>query len=128
MKGTPPRTIGAAAPSGWSNKVQPLDRTVFGPFKTYYDSAVNQWMLTPANSGKPLSIYEVAEMVGHAYLLSFAANDHEFLPSYVTNRPLPDAPTTSSDVLSSLASSSRLDTTTNTSITSPKILKPFSKS
>ncbi|KAF2905438.1 hypothetical protein ILUMI_00738 [Ignelater luminosus] len=54
--------------------------------------------------------------------------DHEFLLSYVTDRPLPDASTTSSDVLSSPTSSSRFDTTTNLGIISPEILKPFAKS
>ncbi|KAK9681321.1 DDE superfamily endonuclease [Popillia japonica] len=58
-----------------SHKMQPLDRAVFGPFKTYYNSAVNQWMLTPGNSGKPLSIYEFAEEVGYAYPLSFTPNN-----------------------------------------------------
>ncbi|KAF2901775.1 hypothetical protein ILUMI_04411 [Ignelater luminosus] len=53
---------------------------------------------------------------------------NKFLPFYVTDRLLPDALTTSSDVLSSPASPSRLDTTTNPSIISPEILKPFSKS
>ncbi|KAF2895902.1 hypothetical protein ILUMI_10274 [Ignelater luminosus] len=53
--------------------------------------------------------------------------DHEFLP-YITDRPLPDASNTSSDVLSSPASSSRPDTTTISSIISSEILKPFPKS
>ena len=90
-----------------SHKMQPLDRTVFGLFKKYYNTAVNEWMLSPGNAGKPVTIYEVAEFVGKAYPLSFTPNNiisgfhvtgliplnenifevHEFLTSNVTNRP-----------------------------------------
>lgn len=54
-----------------SHKMQPLDRGVFGPFKTYYNKAVNNWMLTPGNAGKPVTIYKVAAFVGDAYPLLF---------------------------------------------------------
>lgn len=90
-----------------SHKMQPLDRTVFGPFKTHYNTAVNNWMLTTQNSGKPVTIYDIAEMVGIAYPLSFTPRnivngfkvagivplnpeifgDEEFMPSLVTDRP-----------------------------------------
>lgn len=32
-------------PPHTSHKFQPLDRTVFGPYKTYYNQAVSEWML-----------------------------------------------------------------------------------
>lgn len=49
-----------------SNKLQPLDKSVFGPFKTYYNQAVNEKSMTPGNIGKPLNIYNIANLVGKA--------------------------------------------------------------
>ncbi|XP_022195280.2 uncharacterized protein LOC111052802 [Nilaparvata lugens] len=167
LKGAPPGSIGAAAPSGWSNenifnqyfehfvkhtkptiespvillldnheshvsvraitlakkvgvhmvtfyphtshKMQPLDCTVFGPFKTYYHKAITDWMTSPGNQGKPLTIYDVAEIAGKVYSKAFTPSniiegfkvtgifpldqdifkDHEFLPANVTDRPAP---------------------------------------
>lgn len=47
--------------------MQPLDRGVFGPFKTFYNQTANNWMLTPGNAGKPITIYNVAQLAGDAY-------------------------------------------------------------
>ncbi|KAF2885136.1 hypothetical protein ILUMI_21038 [Ignelater luminosus] len=44
----PPRT---------SNKLQPLDRTVFGPFKSFFNQAADAWMF--AHPGQTLSIYDL---------------------------------------------------------------------
>lgn len=44
-----------------SAKLQPLDVGVFGPFKAYYNSAIDSWLLR--NPGIPLTIYEIGEMV-----------------------------------------------------------------
>lgn len=51
--------------------MQPLDLTVFGSSKSYYYTAVHDWMLRPNNAGKPATIYDVAELVGQAFSLSF---------------------------------------------------------
>lgn len=94
-------------PPHTSHKLQPLDRTVFSPFKKYYNKACKEWMLS--NPGKPISIYDVAELVGKAYSQAFTPRnissgfevsgiwplnsnifkEDEFLPSEVTNRPEP---------------------------------------
>ena len=124
MRGAPPRSIGAANPSGWSNertfrefldhfiahahpskdkqvvllmdnhashisidaigkakendihlvtfhphttqKMQPLDRTVFSPFKTHYNNAVTNFMISSENVGKSITIYHIAELAGMA--------------------------------------------------------------
>lgn len=50
-----------------SHKMQPLDRGLFGPFKTYYNQAINNWMLPQGNAGKPVTIYDVAQLAGIAY-------------------------------------------------------------
>lgn len=92
-------------PPHTSHKLQPLDRTVFGPLKKYYNKACNDWFLQ--HPGTPLTIYNVAECFGTAFPLAFTPsniqngfkvagiwpfNDNifgedEFLSSYVTDRP-----------------------------------------
>lgn len=93
-----------------SHKMQPLDRGVFGPFKTYYNNFMNTWMSTSGNIAKPATIYDVAEIVGKAFPLAFTPSniatgfrvsglqplnenifpDSDFLPSNVTDRAMVD--------------------------------------
>lgn len=88
-----------------SHKIQPLDRTVFGPLKTYYNAACSEWMATHA--AQPISIYDIGELFGKAFPKAFTTSnilkgfqvsglypvdenifqEHEFLSSYVTDRP-----------------------------------------
>ena len=49
-----------AIPPHTSNKLQPLDRTVFGPFKPYFSQSMNSWMMQ--NPGKPITIYDLAPL------------------------------------------------------------------
>lgn len=87
-------------------KMQPLDVAINAPFKTYYNAAVDSWMLR--HPGKSVTIYNVAECVGQAFLKALTPasivnafrkcgiypfddcifNDEDFLPSQVTDRPL----------------------------------------
>lgn len=89
-------------------RMQPLDVGLNGPFKSFYNGAIDSWLLR--NPGKPLSIYNVAECVGIAYLRAMTPTnitqafkkcgifpfddqiftDIDFLPSEVTNRPAPN--------------------------------------
>lgn len=93
-------------PPHTSHKLQPLDRTVYGPLKRYYNTAADEWLLT--HPGHPISIYDIAEIVGKAYPLAFTSSniskgfqvsgifplnenifgDDEFLSSFVTDRTL----------------------------------------
>ena len=97
-------------PPHTSHKLQPLDCSVFGPYKTFYNTACREWML--AHPGVPISIYEVAELSGKAYPMAFNPvniqsgfrvtgiwplnrnifTDDEFMPSSVTDRPPPPLP------------------------------------
>lgn len=107
-----------------SHRLQPLDVGVFGPFKTFYNSSIDSWMLR--NPGIPLTIYEVGEMVGYAFpramtpvniIKSFQKtgiypfdrnvfNDEDFLPSTVTDRPIIDQePILSGDTIDLLPNS-----------------------
>ncbi|XP_072397987.1 uncharacterized protein [Diabrotica undecimpunctata] len=52
-----------------SHKMQPLDRGVFGLYKSFYHKTAEDWMLS--NPGKPINIYDVAGIAGKAYLQAF---------------------------------------------------------
>lgn len=95
-------------PPHTSHKLQPLDRCVFGPLKTYFNKAIDNWMRT--NPGRPVSNYEVGQLASTAFNLSMTpANilsafrctgiyplnteifgDHEYMPASVTDRPNPE--------------------------------------
>ena len=79
---------------------------MYGPFKRYYSSFCDSWITS--NPGKPLSIYEVAELSGHAFHKVFTIENitsffrsigihpfnpdvfpnDAFLPALVTDTPL----------------------------------------
>lgn len=94
-------------PPHCSHKLQPLDVGVYGPFKTYFKVAQNNWLVT--NPGKTVSIYHLPKFAKTAYEGAFTLKniknsfektgihpfnsnnfaEHEFLTSYVTDRPIP---------------------------------------
>ena len=94
-----------------SHKMQPLDRGVFGPFKSYYNEAMNNWMISPGNAGKPVTIYQVAALAGLSFPRAFNPtnimkgfkvsgfvpfnpnifSDIDFMAANVTDRPMPPA-------------------------------------
>ena len=56
-------------PPHCSHKLQPLDLTVYGPLKTYYNTVVTDWMVS--NPGKTLTIYEILKLAAKAIPLAF---------------------------------------------------------
>ena len=94
-------------PPHCSHKLQPLDRSVHGPLKRYYNVACDDWIVS--HKGRTMTIYDVPAMVGLAYpkamtpaniqagfkvsgISPFNRNvftDDEFLPADVTDRPPP---------------------------------------
>jgi hypothetical protein len=62
-------------PPHTSRKLQPLDCTVFGPYKAYYNACLNDWMLS--NTGKHVTIYKVAGIIGKAFGKSFTKRNIE---------------------------------------------------
>lgn len=52
-------------PPHCSNKLQPLDVTVFYSFKAFYNASVDSWLLN--HPGVPLNIYGIAGCVGQAF-------------------------------------------------------------
>jgi len=95
-------------PPHCSHKLQPLDRSVFGPFKRYYNAACDDWVV---ENPKPMQITDIAALVGRSYPLAFTPSnitagfaatgieplnadifcDDEYIASSVTDRPQPDA-------------------------------------
>ncbi|CAK1586780.1 unnamed protein product [Parnassius mnemosyne] len=94
-------------PPHTSHKLQPLDRTVFGPLKTFYSQAASNFMLR--HPGRTITIYDVSELLGEAFpramvptniISGFRAagiwpinadifTESEFMTSLVTDRPPP---------------------------------------
>ncbi|KMQ88629.1 tigger transposable element-derived protein 6-like protein [Lasius niger] len=95
-------------PPHTSHKLQPLDKSVYGPFKTYYNSAADGWM--KSNPGKTMMIYNIPTIVKLALqnaatpkniISGFQATgvwpfnrdiftDADFSASFVTDRPMPN--------------------------------------
>jgi len=51
-------------PPHCSHKLQPLDRSVYGPFKKYINQNMTSWMTN--NTGKIITIYDVASISSSA--------------------------------------------------------------
>ncbi|KAJ0173951.1 hypothetical protein K1T71_010097 [Dendrolimus kikuchii] len=93
-------------PPHTSHKSQPLDVSVYGPFKRYMSSTQDAWMRN--NAGKTMTIYDIPGIVRTALRLALTPtniihgfektgifpfnqdkfNDADFAPSYVTDRPM----------------------------------------
>ena len=104
-------------PPHFSHKLQPLDRSVYGPFKRYVNSASDSWM--KSHPGKPMTIYDTPVIVKTALPLAMTPNnitadfrvsgieplnrdiftDDDFAPSFATDRQTPSSQfeTSSSD-------------------------------
>ena len=94
-------------PPHCTHRLQPLDITVYGPFKKQINSVQDRWMR--ANPGKTMTIYDVPSITRDAWPLAASANNicngfkrsgispfnpdvfdaTDFLPSTVTDRPMP---------------------------------------
>lgn len=121
-------------PPHTSNKLQPLDRTVFGPFKTFFNQAADSWMLS--HPGQTLTIYDLPLMCLQSWdraanpvniksgfrctgIVPFDRNifgEEEFLSSAVTDRPISEpvnvhSATTAMDHQATLDSNDRSLTT-----------------
>lgn len=94
-------------PPHTTHKLQPLDLSFFGPLKTFYNSACDNWMAV--HPGKRIGFYDIAGLFKTAYLRSatmekavngFAAggifplngnkfSDEDFAPSLLTEESQP---------------------------------------
>lgn len=101
-------------PAHCSHKLQPLDRSVYGPFKKFVNSACDSWV---TNNKRPMTIYDIPSVVRTALPNAATPNniisgfrvtginpldkniftDSDFMPSYISDRPHPnieDTPST----------------------------------
>ena len=94
-------------PPHTSQKTQPLDRSVYGPLKKFFNDEANSWMMQ--NPGKTITIYKMGQLIGAAWakastpsnimsgfrtsgIWPFNRNvfsDDDFLPSALTDHPDP---------------------------------------
>ncbi|XP_003737382.1 uncharacterized protein LOC100904063 [Galendromus occidentalis] len=104
--------IALSFPPHCSHKLQPLDRSVYGPLKKYVYTAIDAWMKN--HPGSTLTIYDIPGVVSTALpraaseeniKAGFAVSgispfnreiftEKDFAPSYVTDRPPDDSATT----------------------------------
>lgn len=100
-------------PPHCSHELQPLDKSVYGPFKTYINQAGDNWMRQPENAGKAMSIHTIPQLVSYAFpkamtpenitagfratgIYPFDRNifpPHKFISCYSSDRPLPSTGT-----------------------------------
>ncbi|RXN28337.1 endochitinase A1-like protein [Labeo rohita] len=141
-------------PPHCSHRLQPLDRSVYGPLKRHINSTCDAWMRN--NPGKTMSIYDIPGIVAIAYPLAatplniqagfrvagiqpYNRNvflETEFAPSYVTDRPIPDpalpGPSTNSALPGPCTisiTSSPLPSTaiTDSGLPTPEDIRPYPK-
>lgn len=92
-------------PPHCTHRLQPLDRSVFGPFKKHINTEIGQWLTN--NPGSTFTIYDIPSTVAKAFPLAFTPTniqagfkscgispfdrnvfgEHDFLGSFVTDRP-----------------------------------------
>lgn len=102
--------IFVSLPPHTTHRMQPLDRCVYGPLKTYFEQAVS--VFQRSHVGRIISQYEVARLFGDAYMRAASAqnaisgfkstgiwptnrhifDESDFLPSMMTDRPDPSTP------------------------------------
>jgi transposase len=102
-------------PPHCSHKLQPLDRSVYGPFKKFFNGACDSWM--KQHPGQNMTIYDLPGIAAQALPQAITpANiqagfrvsgispfnrhifqEHEFLSSHVTDRPDPSIHSTSQE-------------------------------
>ena len=56
-----------------SHRLQPLDRSVYGPFKKYVNNACDAWMVN--HPGQTMTIYDIPSIVKTAYPLAATPNN-----------------------------------------------------
>ncbi|KAB0790231.1 hypothetical protein PPYR_15434 [Photinus pyralis] len=111
-------------PPHCSHRLQPLDRSVYGPFKKYLSNSQAAWLRN--NPGKSMTIYDIPSLVRDALpqaltpiniMKGFKVSgiepynrdiftDDEFLPAGVTDQPLPNAESSATSPVLQLSGSS----------------------
>lgn len=116
-------------PPHTSNKLQPLDKSIFFSLKSNYNEACNDWML--CNPGQTITIYHVGGLFNRAYLKAFSTENivsafknigiwplnrdiltpDDYLASYVSDRPAPSLNISKQSVTNQDATCAQIDPT-----------------
>ncbi|CAM1313489.1 Uncharacterised protein g6278 [Pycnogonum litorale] len=122
-------------PPHTSHKLQPLDVTVYGPFKNYIGDAHSTWLRN--NPGRTISIYDIPKMVAEAWpraatpanimkgfetsgIAPFNRNrftENDYRPSDVTDRPMMETATEESPSVLSNNPGNEVDENNNAHVT-----------
>ena len=65
--------VSLTIPPHTSHKLQPLGKSCYGPFKTAFNKAMDNWLRT--NPGKTVTIYDIPEITNEAYTQTFTARN-----------------------------------------------------
>ena len=96
-------------PPKTSHKLQPLDKSVFSPFKASYNRAADNWMRS--NPGKRVTIYEIADLIHEAHLNSILSGfssigNWPYYPDVLSSADFAPAVVTDNDVATEQMNSS----------------------
>lgn len=138
-------------PPHCSHELQPLDKTIYGPFKAFFNEAADSWMRKPVNAGKVMTIHNLPAMITEAFQRAFTLTniisgfestgiqplnrnripDERYLTSYVTDQPArvssePQQNDTPNEQPSS-SSQGQQPSSSGQGLTSPEVIRPFPK-
>ena len=54
-------------PPHCSHEMQPLDKSVYGPMKAFFNQAADRWLREKDNAGKSMTIHHIPGLVAYAY-------------------------------------------------------------
>lgn len=130
-------------PPHTSHRLQPLDKSVYGPFKKFYFSAADNWLTS--NPGKTITLYDIPCLVKSAFANSMTPNniiagfkstgimpfnphifrDEDFLSSYVTDRPV--GPSASAEIEPTVVNLTGESSTASSPTVKPEHIRPLPK-
>ena len=110
-------------PPKTSHKLQPLDKTVFGSFKSSYNRAMDNWLR--CNPGKKVTIYEIPALINEPQQTSLVPRNILSGFSYTGNWPYNPELFTSADFAPSFVTDQDLisETVLNSSGTTQQLLQ-----
>lgn len=129
-------------PPHTTHNMQPLDVSVFGPMRSYFDREIGKWLNN--HVGRPLTLRQISGIFSQVYdksatrtnaIAGFKAcgirpynneifPDHLFLPSEPSNRPLPQPISQSSDLLVAQPSPSPVPQPTTSPVVQNNTISP----
>ena len=105
-------------PPHCSHEMQPLDKSVYGPMKAFFNQAADRWLREKDNAGKSMTIHHIPGLVAYAYPKAMTPSNitagfkatgiypfdrnifgpEKFLPSLTIDKPPPGSTAGSVDI------------------------------